>query len=79
LHSLNFFSPDYQVQTTFTADPETSLPVLLASGALTVGTGNINVGSSFIGGGKNNDATAPNTVVLGGSENKALSPDGLIL
>ena len=80
LRSLNFFSlNDYTTQTTFIADTNAKVPVLLASGAITVGASNSNTTSSFIGGGKQNKANAANTVVVGGANNEVHADNGLIL
>ena len=83
LRSLNFFATEgedkYVVKTTLYAAPGTQVPTLLASGTVTVGSGNVNTGSSFIGGGRGNRATAHNSVIVGGAENEIYSENGLIL
>jgi hypothetical protein len=80
LNTLNFFaSGNYEVQTTFRASSGTRVPTLLASGTVTVGSDNFNTGSSFIGGGRENVATATNSVIVGGAKNRVEADNGLIL
>jgi hypothetical protein len=79
LHSLNFFDTDgYTIHTNFQA-VDSEIPTLYVSGTMTVGSSNNNTNSSFIGGGKNNDALGVNATVLGGDSNKAPTADSLIM